>query len=294
MSAGSSTDASWEGETIESNLIVNQIRVDTSFVHAMQIFLAEGQNFTSLTLRQVIPNETAIKAMSMQNPVGKWMEIGEWDGDRGIIVGVAKDFNFTNLYEKIAPVILYYEPPTFYYSRLFVRTGVNEEKQAIAALEKLWKQYNPTYAFDYHFLDEEFDNTYKSEIRTNRLFGIFSCIAILISCLGLLGLIAFIAESKTKEIAIRKVLGANGMNIINMLSKEFLILVSIGMAVAFPIAYYWMIKILNDYAYHIHIVWWLFALSGAITSILTLLTVGLQSFKAVTANPVDAIKAESF
>jgi len=290
MSAGSSTYASWEGKSEESDFTIHQIRVDTSFVNVMQIW--EGQTFSSLALRQVIPNETAIQAMGIQDPVGKWMEIPEWEDEKGIIVGVAKDFNFTDLYEKIAPVVLYYEPPIFYYSQLFVRTGAGEEQQAIATLEKLWKQYNPAYAFDYHFLDEEFDHTYKSEIRTSRLFGIFSCIAILISCLGLFGLITFIADSKTKEIGIRKVLGARVSNIVTMLSKEFLILVGIAMLIAFPLAYYWLDKMLQDYAYRIHIDWWMFALAGVITIVLTLLTVGWQAVKAATANPVEAIKGE--
>ena len=289
MSVGSATYASWEGKTSESDLTVHQIRVDTSFVHVMQISLAEGENFTSLALRQVIPNEAAIKAMDMQDPVGKWMEIEEWDEEKGVIVGVAKDFNFTNLYEKVAPIILYYESPGFYYSQLFVRVETGEEKQAIATLEKLWEQYNPEYAFEYHFLNEEFDTTYKSEIRTNRLFGIFSCIAIFISCLGLFGLITYIAESKTKEIGIRKVYGASIRNIIEMLTKEFLILVGIAMLIAFPIAYYWLDKMLQEYAYRIDISWWVFVLATGVTVILTLLTVGIQALKAATADPIRAI-----
>ena len=289
MSVGSSTTATWERETGESALSVNQIRVDTSFINVMQISLAEGQNFTSLALRQVIPNETAIKAMGMQDPVGKWMEIEEWDEEKGVIVGVAKDFNFTTLYEKVAPVIIYFERPGFYYSQLFIRTEAGEEQQAIAALEKLWQQYNPKYAFEYHFLNEEFDHTYKSEIRTNRLFRIFSCIAILISCLGLFGLITFMAESKTKEIGIRKTFGASVSNIVAMLSKEFLMLVGIAVLIAFPVAYYWSDTMLQEYAYRIDIGWWMFALAAGVTVVLTLLTVGVQALRAAVADPIRSI-----
>ena len=291
MSVLSSTYSSWEGKTSEDELLVHQIRVDTSFVNVMQISLSEGHNFNSLTLRQVIPNETAIKAMDIKDPIGKWIEISEW-GEKGIIVGIAKDFNFTTLYDKISPVVLYYEPSGFRYSQLFVRIEKGEEKQAITALEKLWKQYNPSYTFEYHFLDEEFNNTYKSEIRTSLLFDIFSCIAILISCLGLFGLITFITESKTKEIGIRKVLGASVISIVQLLFKEFLILIGVAILISFPLAYYCLDKLLQDYAYRITIGWWIFALAGIIIIMLTLLTVGWQVIKAAIANPVNAIKSE--
>jgi putative ABC transport system permease protein len=291
MSARSMTYLLWEGKTNESNLSVHQIRVDTSFVNVMQIPLAEGQNFTSLALRQAIPNETAIKAMGLHDPVGKWIEIPEWDDEKGVIVGVAKDYHFTDLYEKITPIILYYERPGFYYSQLFVRVGAGEEQQAITALEKLWKQFNPSYTFDYHFLDEEFDVTYKSEIRTNRLFGIFSCIAIFISCLSLFGLITYKKKKKTKEIGIRKVYGASIKNIIEMLSKEYLILVGIAMLIAFPVAYFWADTMLQDYAYRINISGWMFALAAGVTIVLTLLTVGIQALRAAVADPVKSISS---
>jgi putative ABC transport system permease protein len=141
-------------------------------------------------------------------------------------------------------------------------------------------------------MDESFERLYRSDIRTGRLFMVFSLIAILISCLGLFGLVTCTAEAKTKEIGIRKVLCASVSNIVMMLSKDFLILVGIAMLIAFPLAYYWLDKILQDYAYRISIGWWIFALTGITTIVLTLLTVGWKAIKAATANPVNAIKNE--
>ena len=167
-----------------------------------------------------------------------------------------------------------------------------KNRQAIAAVEKIWKEYKPDYDFAYTFLDDNFDATYKSDLRTGKLFTIFAVIAILISCLGLFGLVTYMAETKTKEIGIRKVLGASVAGIVKMLSKEFLILVGISMLISFPLAWYWIDKILQEYAYRISIGWWMFALAGATTILLTLITVGWQAVRAATANPVEAIKME--
>jgi putative ABC transport system permease protein len=156
----------------------------------------------------------------------------------------------------------------------------------------VWKEYNADYDFAYSFLDETFDATYKSDLRTGKRFTIFAVIALFISCLGLFGLVTYTAEMKTKEIGIRKVLGASVASIVEMLSKEFLILVGIAMVIAFPVAYYLLDKMLQDYAYRISIGWWMFSLAGVIVVVLTLLTVGWKAIKAATANPVKAIKSE--
>ncbi|MDR0795850.1 MAG: FtsX-like permease family protein, partial [Tannerella sp.] len=171
-------------------------------------------------------------------------------------------------------------------------TRANNAQQAIAAVEKVWKQYNPDHAFSYRFLDDTFNRMYQSEIRTNRLFGTFSIIAILISCLGLFGLVVFSAELKTKEIGIRKVLGASVFEIVKLLTREFLILVGIAIIIAFPLAYYWLENMLQEFAYRISLSWWIFAVAGIITIVLTLLTVGWMAIKAATKNPVEAIKTE--
>jgi ABC-type antimicrobial peptide transport system permease subunit len=276
----------WEDKTdVNAALMHFEMRVDTSFLRVMRLTLVAGANFTSASNRQYILNEAAVKLMGMTDPVGKWVE--QYDTR---ITGVVKDFHFRSLHHEIGPFVMYYEPDRL--SHLYVRTRPGNAQQAIAAVEKLWKQYNPDYAFTYNFMDDTFNRMYVSEIRTNRLFGIFSIIAILISCLGLLGLVVFSAELKTKEIGIRKVLGASLLNIVKLLTREFLILVGISILIALPLAYWWLDSMLRNFAYRISVGWRMFALAGLITIVLTLLTVGFQAVKAAMANPVKAIKTE--
>ena len=279
--------SNWEGKPSEGLSMHTQLRVDTSFLKTMRFTLVDGPGFTpAITAeRQYILNEAAVKAMGITDPIGKWVETPEWK-----IVGVVKDFNFTSLHNAIEPLVMFNEPR--YVGTLYVRTAPGKTRDAIAALENVWNQYNAGYAFNYWFLDDTFNNIYKSEIRTGRLFTVFSVIAILISCLGLFGLVVFTAELKTKEIGIRKVLGASVFDIIKLLVKEFLILVGISMVIAFPLAYYWLNNMLQDYAYRISLSWWIFVAAALITIVLTLLTVGWMSIKAATKNPVDAIKSE--
>jgi hypothetical protein len=284
VSSGHGFDT-WEGKTGEGMSLHTQLRADTSFLRVMGLTLAEGTGFTSVSERQYILNEAAVKTMGLTEPVGKWV-----DDPSQKIVGVVKDFHFASLHQKIEPLVIYYEPWLFF--ELSIRTAPGKAQDAIAALEKVWKQYNPDVTFDYTFLDETFDRIYKSDIVTSQLFGIFSVIAILISFLGLLGLVIFTAQQKTKEIGIRKVLGASIRDIINLLTREFLILVGIAILIAFPLAYIWLNGMLQEFAYRVSIEWWMFALSGMITIALTLATVGWKAIKAATANPVEAITSE--
>jgi ABC-type antimicrobial peptide transport system permease subunit len=284
----------WEGKASEGLMMYNHQEVDTSFVHVMGLTFVDGGNFTSTYERQFILNEAAVKAMGITDPVGKWAEQNDWK-----IVGVVKDFHFRSLHQAISPMVLYNLPDTSGFARpsdgfrqIFVRTGANNAQQTIAAVEKIWHEYNPDAAFKYSFMDDTFDRLYKADIRTNRLFGIFAIIAILISCLGLFGLVVFSAERKTKEIGIRKVLGASILDIVKLISKEFLILTGIAMLIAFPLAYWWLDNMLRDFAYRISLSWRMFAAAGIITIVLTLVTVGWIAIKAATANPLKAIKSE--
>ena len=277
----------WEGRTSEGMTLHTQLRVDTSFMSVMRFSLIDGPGFTpEITAeRQYILNEAAVKTMGITDPVGKWVDRPEWK-----IVGVVKDFNFESLHTDIKPLVMFNDPR--YVWMLYVRTAPGKTHDAITAVENIWNQYNADYAFNYWFLDDTFNNIYKSDIVTGKLFSIFSIIAVLISCLGLFGLIVFTAEMKTKEIGVRKVLGASIFDIVNLLSKEFLVLVGIAILIAFPLAYYWLDNMLQSFAYRISIGWWIFAAAAIITIVLTLLTVSLQALKAATANPVKAIKSE--
>lgn len=274
----------WEGKTGDGQVSLVQERADTSFIRVMDIPLAEGTGITSTDELQFILNEAAVRAMGMEDPVGKRVE-----GIR--IVGVVKNFHFKSLHQEITPMVIYYQSAEGRHT-LYVRTAEGKAQQAIAAVESIWNNYNTSYSFNYAFLDETFDRQYREDVRTGLLFGIFSIIAVFLSCLGLLGLITYTAETKFKEIGIRKVLGAGVTDIVIMLSREFLVLVGIALLIAFPLAYYWLDGMLQDFAYRISLGWWMFAAAAVITVLLTLLTVGIQAIKAATVNPAKSLKTE--
>jgi len=274
----------WEGKTNDGVFLHNQLRIDTSFVRVMGLKLVEGENFTSEG--RYLLNETAVKAMGLTDPIGKWV-----NDPSQKIVGVLKDFHFTSLHNPIEPFVMFYNQRDGV-NILYVRIAAGKAKEAIEAVEKVWQTYNEEYPFEYSFLDDTFDSIYKSDVRTGRLFGIFSIIAILISCLGLFGLVVFSAEMKTKEIGIRKTLGGTVFDIVKLLINEFLILVGISILIAIPLAYIWLHNILQDYAYRIPLSWQIFAGAALITIVLTLLTVSFKAIRAATANPVEAIKVE--
>ncbi len=280
--------SNWQGRIGDKKFRHGRMWVDSTFFTTMRMTFVEGGGFSGSAEEQFVINETAVKAMGMEQPVvGKWMEAS--GGIRGTITGVLRDFNFKDLHKEIEPVVIRRSNNA---ERLYVRTSAKDASKAIAAVEKLWKQHNPQATFTYSFLDDTFNRMYQSDVRFGVLFGIFSLIAVFISCFGLFGLVTYTAEMKTKEIGIRKVLGATVSNIVNMLSKEFLLLMGIAMLIAFPLGYVWLDTMLQDYAYRIPVSWWIFALAALLTLILTLLTAGWKAWQAATANPVDAIKTE--
>ena len=261
---------------------------DKDFVSTMDVALVAGRNFdgTPADAFSVILNETAVNNMNIDDPIAKKCNVA---GVEGTIIGVVSDFHFKDLHTPIETLSIMVSD---WRSYMYVRTSANNASQAIAAVEKLWKMYETELPFSYYFIDDEFDAIYRTDLRAGILFSYFSIIAILVSCLGLFGLVTYIAETKTKEIGIRKVLGASVSNIVSMLSKEFLILVGIAMLIAFPLAYYWLDRMLQDYAYRIDIDWWMFAAAGVITIVLTIIAVGWQAIKAATQNPVKCLKTE--
>ena len=272
----------------KDSLMMAFVDVDKAFIPTMGMELVAGSNFSDSPADSAhfILNETAVKTIGITDPVGKPFEFLDV---HGTIIGVVKDFNFRNLHEKIDPLLFRY---TNEIRLMYVRLAPATVHQTVPEIEKIIRRYDSETAFTYTFLDERIDNMYHSDSRTGKLFNIFAVIAIIVSCLGLFGLVTFTAESKTKEIGIRKVLGASVMQIIQLLLKEFLILVGVAMLVAFPLAYFWLDGLLQDYAYRIQISWQVFALAGLITILMTLITVSWLAVKAATANPVNAIKSE--
>jgi len=279
----------WDGKESDSNPVIFTDLICSDFLQLMNIQPSSGEYLSENDDEYILVNEEAVRIMGMDEPIGKRFWMNKGDEQYYTIKGVVKDYHFEALNEPVKPLVLLLGDQPY---SLYVKTAAGGAKSAIASVEKLWKEYNPDYEFSYSFLDDDFDQTYKADLRTGKLLSLFACIAIFVSCLGLFGLVTFTAETKTKEIGIRKVLGASIGSIVNMLSKEFLILVVIAMLIAFPLAYYWLNRMLQDYAYHINIGWWMFALAGLITIGLTLITVGWQAVKAAMANPVEAIKAE--
>jgi putative ABC transport system permease protein len=263
--------------------------VERNFLEVMNLPLVAGKGFsgTPADSAHYILNETAIRQMGISDPVGKSFKFHDLNGT---IMGVVKDFHFKNLSQKIEPLILFYWPG--WRERIYVKTTAQDASKAIAAATAIWNQYNPGYPFAYSFMDEEFNRMYQTDQTVGKLFNSFAAIAILISCLGLFGLAAFTAEQRTKEIGIRKVLGASVQNIVLLLSKEFIRLVIIAFVIAAPIAWYAMSRWLENFAYSVDISPWVFALAGLLAIVIAFITVSWQAIKAAIMNPVKSLRNE--
>lgn len=289
---GSGTgDIEWEGKPASmANFMVNFMAVDHQFLNVMDVQFADGHGFTGTPADSsyVILNETAVKQMGLTDPVGKSITFRYAPRT---IAGVVKDFHFSDLKKAVGPCVLFVDRTTPL-GGMYVKTTGTDAGQAIAAVEKLWKQYNGAFEFDYQFMDESFDKLYKSDIQAGKLFNVFAGIAILISCLGLFGLVTFTAETKFKEIGIRKTLGASISNIILLISKDFLKLVGISFLVAFPLGWWMMNKWLDNYVYRTGVEWWVFAIAGLAAFAIAALTVCGKSLKAAQENPIKAIRTE--
>lgn len=284
-------DADWDGKTADqANFMINQMDVDRNFLKVMNLQLVSGTGFTGTPADSAhyIINEEAARQMRIKDPIGKRFT---FHNRKGTIVGVVKDFHFKNMRLNIQPCILSYKM-FWNWWRFYVKTTGSNAPQAIAALQKLWKEYNPDYEFEYQFLDQRFDDMYKNDIHVAVLFDCFAGIAIVISCLGLFGLVTYMAETKVKEIGIRKTLGASVSNIIMLLSKDFMKLVFISLLIAFPVAWFMMNKWLTNYAYRTELQWWVFAIAGACAFFIAFITVSSKAFRAAQSNPVKSLRSE--
>ncbi|MGZ3822625.1 MAG: ABC transporter permease, partial [Mucilaginibacter sp.] len=286
---GSTGDTDWDGKASNTSFLIHPMSIDKEYFNLFKLKMAEGNPFLGVKADSThyILNETAVREAGIKDPIGKRFKLHDRNG---IIIGVVKDFNFASLKQKVEPFIFIYQPGDNW--RMFVKTSGIGAPQAINAVRDVWKKYNAAFPFDYTFLDDDFDRMYKSDQRSGTLFSAFAAIAILISCLGLFGLATYTAQVKVKEIGIRKVLGASVMNITAMLSKDFLVLVFVSIIIASPIAWYLMSKWLQDYAYRIHIQWWVFALAGLVAVLIAFITISYQAIKAALANPVRSLRSE--
>ncbi|XWW46886.1 ABC transporter permease [Fibrella sp. USSR17] len=286
---GSTSDTEWDGKTPGRTFMVNQMSVSADFIPNMGMKLVEGQNFTGTPAdsTNLILNETAVRESGITNPIGKRFN---FHGTDCRIIGVVKDFVFESARNKVAPTVLMSIPN--WNGTVYVRTSGQNTSQAIAAVEQLWKKIYPQYPFEYAFLDENYNRLYRDEQRTGNLFIFFAGVAIVICCLGLFGLAAYTAEQRTKEIGVRKVLGASVPSLIGLLSKDFLALVAVGILLAAPIAWWAMGSWLQGFIYRIDLQWWMVALAGLLAVGIALLTVSFQSIKAALMNPVESLRSE--
>ncbi|MDH5398646.1 MAG: permease prefix domain 2-containing transporter [Cyclobacteriaceae bacterium] len=283
----------WEGLESESNTTVpfQPTSVGFDFLKLMKLELVEGRGFSRSNPADTsafMVNEKAVKQMGMKDPIGKW--ISAWD-KKGKIIGVLKDYHTKSLHQPIAPIIVDVKEDLFF-GDIVVRTEPGKTKEALEGLEEICREINPDYPFAYKFLDHEFEKIYHTEQMTARLSNIFAGLAIIISCLGLLGLVMFSIEQRRKELSLRKILGATISNILGLLSKDFLILVSISFVVTVPLAGYFMNEWLQKFAYRIELTWWIYAISGLAVVLLTVIIVFIQAFKSALANPVKYLRSE--
>ncbi|MBN8823314.1 MULTISPECIES: ABC transporter permease [unclassified Spirosoma] len=267
------------------------LSVDYDFIPAYQISMAAGRNFArtySTDTAMVILNETAVRQLGWtpEQAIGKPFHYGP---AKGQIIGVTKDFHFESLHQQMAALAMILRPGQLNWLSIPLKGNMPE---AVQRVESVWKQFFPQQPFDYKFLDERFDRLYAREQTQQTLFSVFAGIAILISCLGLFGLSMFMAEARTKEIGIRKVLGASEASLVALFSKDFMKLVLVALVIASPVAWYAMHNWLKDFAYRTDIQWWVFALAGGLTVLIALLTVSFQSVKAALTNPIKSLKSE--
>ncbi|HVZ95553.1 MAG TPA: ABC transporter permease [Chitinophagaceae bacterium] len=280
--------------TTQSGFDMQNWYVDYDYIKTLGMQIIRGRGFSKDfpgDSSTVIINETTAKILGYSDPVGKILYRSEDNGKTSphTIIGVVKNFNFESLHQDVGPLCFFLGGGGG--SGIF-KVNTSDIQNIIAQAENKWKELAPGMPFSYRFLNQSFDEMYRAEQRAGRIALIFSVLAIFIACLGLFGLAAFIAEQRTKEIGIRKVLGASVSSIVSMLSKDFVTLVIIAFVLAAPLAWWAMHSWLQSFAYRIHISWWVFAAAGLSALIIALATVSFQAIKAGIANPVDSLRTE--
>jgi len=291
LSIGNDTiGVQWEGKDPDNNQLFWNSAIGYDFVEAMGITMDAGRHFSrdfGTDSSNYVVNWKAAEAMGMDDPVGQ--QISFW-GREGTIVGVMEDFHMSSMYRPITPVIFRLRPDQT--DILFVRVAAGQTSEALAAFEGIYKQFNPEYPFDFEFMDAEFESAYRSEVVMGTLANVFAFVAILIACLGLFGLASFTAEQRTREIGIRKVLGASVPSVVMLLSREFILLVGGAFVVAAPFAYIIMNKWLEEFAFHTELGIGILAGAGISAILIAWLTVGYQAVVSAVAAPVDSLRSD--
>lgn len=297
----------WPGKSPNSSIIISQRLVSTEFMSTTGMHLREGRDFLptdaveygdnhmpkdSNQLIHVIVTESMEKLLGKGTAIGKTMQRQTNNGTLHMsVAGVIKDYVYGDMYGQSAPVIFYLIPQ--YANLLYIRIKPQSDpSNALAKIGEVMKKDNPGYPFEYKFVDDQFNDKFLSEMLISKLSRVFAALAILISCLGLFGLAAYTAEQRTKEIGVRKVLGASVSGIAALLSTDFIKLVCLSCIVAFPVAWWAMQNWLQNYQYHIKISWWIFLIAGVVSILIALFTVSFQAIKAAIANPIKSLRTE--
>ena len=289
----SSSGVEWEGMTVaDKNTWFTKTWVGNDFFDVLQMKMAGGRALSTTVFADsgnYVINEKAAKVMGM-NPATAIGKSLTFSGEKGIIVGVVKDFNYKPAQTAIEPMILMFNK--WNGGIVLMRTQPGKTEAAIQALEKISKELNPTFPFSYGFIDQDINNLYKGEQQMGSLFNVFAIIAIFISCMGLYGLSAFMAEQRTKEIGVRKVLGASVFNVVYLLSTGFTRLIVIAIAIAIPIAWFGAHKWLSSFAYRVHVGWAIFVIASFGALAIAWITVSYESVKAAIVNPIKSLRTE--
>ena len=289
----------WQGKSPDNKISIAHRNVSTEFISTSGMKIIEGRNFSNNAASEnsnVIINESMAKMMGKESAVGKIIQ-NPRDNPDGIftnvaVIGVVKDYIYGNIYGKASPLIIFCKPPEnqpFLYVRVKRQTNL---EQALAKIEAVMKKNNPAYPLEYQFVDEQFNKMFQNETLIGQVSSVFASLAMIISCLGLFGLAAYTAEQRTKEIGIRKVLGASVTGLASLLSKDFLQLVCVSCLIAFPLAWWIMHDWLQNYEYRIAISWWVFLIAGNVAIWIALATISFQAIKTAIANPVKSLRTQ--
>lgn len=284
-------------EGVDENFTLNLCVCDYDFLDTLKLELARGRFFSRDFLSDshaAVLNEKAVELLGWDDPIGK--RINNWARERGnfTVIGVIKDYHYESLHQEIRPQVLFLAGGYYKRGESYITVRLNTENipGTIKDIESTWKKFAPNKPFEYSFLDEDYDRLYLNEKQTRKLFSIFSFLAIFIASLGLFGLASFIADRKTKEIGIRKILGASVPRIISILNKSFVKWVLISNLIAWPIAWFIMNKWLQNFAYRIDLSWWMFVAAALLSLLIALITVSFQTVKAAVRNPADSLRYE--
>lgn len=299
-SVSNTSGFNFEGKPDDMNFNLTIQQVDFDFLKTLNVKIIDGRDFsqeikTDATSAFIL-NEKAVKLMGIDNPVGKTFYL--W-GHKGTIIGIAGNANFLSLKQNLDPRLYMIKRPDVNFEHVLIKLNSNSLQEgnssvsnALSTIKKSWEEVYPDTPFEFRFVNQLYDRVYRTDRHNNLIFGIFSVLAVIISCLGLLGLTLLTTEQRTKEIGIRKVNGATSINIMIMLNLGLIKLITIAFVISIPIAYYMMNRWLQDFAYHTNISWWIFITAGIIAVLIALITVSYQSWNISNTNPVEKLKYE--